>query len=441
MTGDVVADRRRPPLVTASASPVAMACIPPSGTNTPSMESMYVMTAYRASASYGATPAYIAWNPKIRCSRSSSKNDATLRPEPAEPAEPHEAAAGPPAAHEVERRVEVGVDEVRHLDPVQLGRASRRSARTPPPRRGPANARISSVIASRPWRTWSTEPSAYTARYIGSTGRSVDVVGHVGAGGGEHVGEQAGHRQHGRPVVEPEPVPLDQPGPPAGPVAALEDGDVVAVADEVGGGGQPAEPGADDDDAHASVHPGDDEGGQRGAARARASAVMSTRVEGGDGLGGERRRCAPRARRGRRCRRSPAGSSATSSSSRLGGADAVEHVDARPASASATARASSGVGLPSRRSSPTGLPVTARVAERADHVVAHLEGVAERQPVARSAPGSSSAAALRARRARRRGAAAARSCTCRSCSGRSARPCRGAARPAPSRGCRGTGRR
>ena len=32
------------------------------------------------------------------------------------------------------------------------------------------NCRISSVIASRPWRTNNVEPSAYTARYIGSTG-------------------------------------------------------------------------------------------------------------------------------------------------------------------------------------------------------------------------------------------------------------------------------
>ena len=44
---------RRPPLVTASARPVAMACIPPTGANTPSIESMYVMTEYRARASCG----------------------------------------------------------------------------------------------------------------------------------------------------------------------------------------------------------------------------------------------------------------------------------------------------------------------------------------------------------------------------------------------------
>ena len=54
---------------------------------------------------------------------------------------------------------------------------------------------------------------------------------------------------------------------------------------------------------------------------------------------------------------------------------------AGPAWRPPTARASSGVGLPSRRSSPTGLPVIDGVAERTHHVVAHLERVAERQPV------------------------------------------------------------
>ena len=39
--------------------------------------------------------------------------------------------------------------------------------------RSPQTARISSVMASRPWRTRSSVPSAKQARYIGSTGRSV----------------------------------------------------------------------------------------------------------------------------------------------------------------------------------------------------------------------------------------------------------------------------
>ena len=102
-------------------------------------------------------------------------------------------------------------------------------------------------------------------------------------------------------------------------------------------------------------------------------------------------------------------------------ADEVEHRCAGSAVARSTARASSGVGLPSTRSPPTGLPVTAVFAERTHHVVAHLEGVAERQPV-RAERRQEVARHARARPSPRRGAAAARSCTCRSCSGRSARP-------------------
>ena len=94
--------------------------------------------------------------------------------------------------------------------------------------------------------------------------------------------------------------------------------------------------------------------------------------------------------------------------------------------------ASSGVGLPSRRSSPTGLPVTAVVAEHAEHVVAQLERVAERERRSRQRPARSSPDA--GRRARRRGAADARPCTCRTCSGRCARPSpgRGRRRAVPS---------
>ena len=73
------------------------------------------------------------------------------------------------------------------------------------------------------------------------------------------------------------------------------------------------------------------------------------------------------------CARRPSGDSAgsptRSSTARCAG------------SARATARASSGVGLPSMRSPPTGLPVTCRVTEGTHHVVAHLERVAEREPV------------------------------------------------------------
>ena len=77
------------------------------------------------------------------------------------------------------------------------------------------------------------------------------------------------------------------------------------------------------------------------------------------------------------------------------------------------------------------------VAEHAEHVVAELERVAERQAVGRE----------RGQQLGRAGAASAaprcsgaRRCTCRTCSGRCARPSPGRARRGPCRGCRGTGR-
>ena len=303
-----------------------------------------------------------------------------LAAEPAEPAEADQAGAGPPAAHEVERRVEVGVDEVRHLDPVQLGQPVGEAPERGRRGRRRRTRRISSVIASRPWRTWSTEPSANDGAVHRVDRAQLDVVGHVGAGGGEHVGEQPGHRQHGRAVVEPEPVALDDAGPAARAVAALDDRDVVAVADEVGGGGQPAEAGADDDDAASALSPRGRRR-RRPARRARRGppSVMATRSRAATASAASAEMCASSASR------APVSTMtcwivATSSSPRSG-APTRASTSSSAGSASATARASSGVGLPSRRSSPTGLPVTAGVAERADHVVAHLEGVAERQAV------------------------------------------------------------
>ena len=135
------------------------------------MASMYVMTEYRARASCGATPAYIAWNPKMRCSRSSSKNDATLRP--SRPNPPRRTRRLP-ARH---RRTRSSAES--KSASMKFGISTRYSSVNQSAKRpnaaaasGPANVRISSAIASRPWRTWSTDPSAYTARYIGSTGRS-----------------------------------------------------------------------------------------------------------------------------------------------------------------------------------------------------------------------------------------------------------------------------
>ena len=54
--------------------------MPPRGNHTPAIVSMYAITPYAANARFGATPAYSDWNEKIRRSRSSGRNRATLGP-------------------------------------------------------------------------------------------------------------------------------------------------------------------------------------------------------------------------------------------------------------------------------------------------------------------------------------------------------------------------
>ena len=78
------------------------------------------------------------------------------------------------------------------------------------------------------------------------------------------------------------------------------------------------------------------------------------------------------------------------------------------------------------------------VAERAEDVVAQLERLAERRPVGRQ---RTRRARRGDRRARRRRGAAARSCTCRTCSGRCGGRWRGRCRPGRCPARRGTGPR
>ncbi len=204
----------------------------------------------------------------------------------------------------------------------------------------------------------------------------------------------------------------------------------MAAVAQVRGGGQPPESGPDDDDAHVSPTPSSARPptsdpapthvvGERDQLGRRVAFELD-RVERRDRLGRRAPRCAARAPSSAPESTMACWMSATSPSSRSG-APTRSSTASCAGVAAATARASSGVGLPSRRSPPTGLPVTRLVAERAHHVVAHLERVAERQAVGAEA-GEERASAGRARRAPRRGGAAARWCTCRSCSDRSARP-------------------
>ena len=126
-----------------------MACIPPAGANTPAIESMYVITAYNASASYGATPAYNDWNPNTRCRRSSSKNEATRRPRRPKP--PSRSKRLPARQRRTRSRVEsnwasmkLGIS-TRYSSVSQSAKRSNAAAAS-----GPAKPRISSAIAGRP---------------------------------------------------------------------------------------------------------------------------------------------------------------------------------------------------------------------------------------------------------------------------------------------------
>ena len=80
-----------------------------------------------------------------------------------------------------------------------------------------------------------------------------EVVVHPGAGGRERGLEDAGHGQHCRTGVEPEPAALEPPRPPAGHRQPFDDVHVPALAQQVAGGGQAPQPRPDDDGA--ATHP------------------------------------------------------------------------------------------------------------------------------------------------------------------------------------------
>ena len=82
----------------------------------------------------------------------------------------------------------------------------------------------------------------------------------------------------------------------------------------------------------------------------------------------------------------------------------------------------SGVGLPSMRSPPTGLPVTAASPKAPITSSRIWKASPSGSPYALSCGSRSSSARDRVRPARRRGAADVRSCTCPTCTGRCARP-------------------
>lgn len=124
------------------------------------------MTAYRASARRGDSPAYSAWKVNTRRSRSSRRNRPTAfsqRPKP--PSAVSRASCG------VSRPS--GESTFAAMKPAYSTSYSRvsqaRSRAYPAASRGPANARTASVIASASVRTSSDVPSAKNVRYAGSS--------------------------------------------------------------------------------------------------------------------------------------------------------------------------------------------------------------------------------------------------------------------------------
>jgi hypothetical protein len=180
----------------------------------------------------------------MRCSRSSAKNDATLRPKRVNPPQRRTQ-----RAQQVEGRVEVGVDEGAHLDVVELGEP--RAEATERRRLGRTGQLADLLLHAGPAVPHAQHAAVGVDGAVHRIDRADrDEVVHLGARRAEGRLEQFGHGEHGGSVVDAVASPAEQPAPPAGSVVALDDGDLVTPAGEVGSRGQPAQAGPDDDDAH-----------------------------------------------------------------------------------------------------------------------------------------------------------------------------------------------
>ena len=149
-----------------------------------------------------------------------------LLAELAEPAELHQLESRPPRLHQVERRVEVGVDEVRHLHAVELFEP------VAEPTEGLGLLAVGELADLLRHRLASVAHEQGAAVGVAGPVHRVDLVdrdevGHVGTGRFERVGQQVRHGEHGRAVVEPEPVLDDHAGAAAGDGVTLDDGDGV----------------------------------------------------------------------------------------------------------------------------------------------------------------------------------------------------------------------
>ena len=181
-----------------------------------------------------------------------AEESADLLVEPAEGTELHQFQRVAPRAGEVERRVEVGVDERRHLCLVQLLEPV---AELDERRRFYFVGESGNLFGHR----FATVPHEQLAAiFVDRAVHRVDfldlhVVGHIRAGGVERIFEQIRHGEHGRAVVEAESVRCDEPSSSARNVVAFKQRHVVAASCEVGSGRQAAESGADHHHVHVTI--------------------------------------------------------------------------------------------------------------------------------------------------------------------------------------------
>jgi hypothetical protein len=170
----------------------------------------------------------------MRRRRSSSKNEFE---------------SGPPRLEQVERTVEVGVDERIHLGAIELFEPGAE----PLERVGVLRSgELADLVGHRFPSVADVEGrSVGVHRSVHRIdGMDRDEVLHLGPGRVERVLEEVRHRQHGRAVVEPEALLGDHACPATGDGFTLDDRDVVPGTGEVRRGRQPAESGSDDDDSH-----------------------------------------------------------------------------------------------------------------------------------------------------------------------------------------------
>jgi len=184
-----------------------------------------------------------------------AEETADLLVELAECAESHELQRVSPRLHQIERRVEVGVDERRHLRLVKL---------LEPGAKFVERRRLDFVGESRDLLGHclaSVAHEQFAAVFVDRAVHRVDFlqcdeVAHLGARGVERVFEKARHGHDRRAVVEAEAMRGHDSGAAARHVVALEERHVVTAAREMCRGRQSTESGADHDHVHRTTSGG-----------------------------------------------------------------------------------------------------------------------------------------------------------------------------------------